>query len=122
MAYFGCLEQHGVTLERRDDGQLRVDKDATAKDPDSLTRAEAACKDRVPPRRDEKPSAKTLAASKAFSACMRRQGFADYPDPDPETGDTRLPASVQSKGMDRLRAAQRSCAPGAGSDSGVLGG
>ena len=58
-AYYGCLEKHGVVMERRDDGKLRVDKDGN-KD-EVLLSAEKQCASLVPDR--EPVAAKDLAAS-----------------------------------------------------------
>ncbi|GAA3069619.1 hypothetical protein GCM10017562_40630 [Streptomyces roseofulvus] len=122
VGYYRCLEDQGVVLEKRDDAQLRVDKDAAAKDPEGMARAEAACKDLLPPRRDAVPPAERLAKAREFSACVRGKGFADYPDPDPETGDVPLPPGIEGTDMERLRVAERACAPGDGTDNGHLGG
>ncbi|MFJ6480959.1 MULTISPECIES: hypothetical protein [unclassified Streptomyces] len=93
-AYYRCLEANGVTLEKRDDGQLRVDKDKY--DAAVETKAQAKCADLLPGREAAAPApADAVAKAKKFSACVRENGFPNYPDPDPKTAVVELTAEEQ---------------------------
>lgn len=120
VAFYRCLESHGVLLEKRDDDQLRVDKDKF--DEAVNIAADAACKhlqpghESVPP-----PSPEQLAKVKKFSVCMRGKGFADYPDPNPATGQVELTPDQQSKfGTTTFRVTAEGCASDA--SGGMAGG
>lgn len=109
-AYYGCLEDQGVVMESRDDGQLRVDKDRN-KD-EALVTAEKQCASLAP---DPEPAAaEDLATAKKFSACMREKGIKDYPDPDPETGEIRYGAEAAHKGDPDFVSAAQACNTGSG--------
>ncbi|MFF4759616.1 hypothetical protein [Streptomyces sp. NPDC001292] len=85
-AYYRCLEKNGLILEARDDGQLRVDKDKN--DDASMTSAEAKCVDLLPDVASPAPAPSAVVAkSRKFSACVRENGFPEYPDPDPTTAE-----------------------------------
>ncbi|MFD7262527.1 hypothetical protein [Streptomyces sp. NPDC059874] len=125
IAYYDCLKDNGVKLTHTDYGAPRVDKD----DPTAiknLPAAQEACKDKVPPPRSPEPAdPKMLAEAQAESKCLREQGVAWYPDPDPVTGyiDDRAVTSEQmvelkTKHVDALR----KCKKDRGSDNAVLGG
>ncbi|MEV8210602.1 hypothetical protein [Streptomyces sp. NPDC079189] len=90
-AYYKCLEKNGLTLETRDDSQLRVDKDKN--DNASMVSAEAKCADLLPDEASAAPAPSAFVAKvRKFSACVRENGFPEYPDPDPTTG--QVDASV----------------------------
>ncbi|TPQ23774.1 hypothetical protein [Streptomyces sporangiiformans] len=111
-AYYSCLKDHGVALEDRDDGQLRVDKDKY--DATVSTKAERACADLLP----DGPAAvgkEILASERRFAACVRENGFPAYPDPDPKTGEPKpskeLTQAIEQQDPDYL-AARKKCEPG----------
>ncbi|MGW1158179.1 hypothetical protein ACWD5Q_17685 [Streptomyces sp. NPDC002513] len=119
-AYYGCLEKHGVVLEKRDDGQLRVDKDKN--EDTSLTGAEAKCADLLPDHVSASPApSEAVAAARNFSACVRKNGFPDYPDPDPKSGQVDLPADqAKTYKTPKFLAISEKCSPGSG--GGIAGG
>ncbi|WP_448318758.1 hypothetical protein [Streptomyces sp. CO7] len=83
--YFACLADQGLPMRDTDSGVPVVD---TAKaDPEKVQQGEKACADKL-----EIPAAdaKELAEARELTACMRRKGIADFPDPDPSTGDHAL--------------------------------
>ncbi|MGW4818409.1 hypothetical protein ACWEP4_05360 [Streptomyces sp. NPDC004227] len=86
VAYYRCLEKNGLTLEARNDGQLRVDKNRN--DDASMGSAQAKCVDLLPDVASAAPAPSAFVAkARKFSACVRENGFPEYPDPDPTTGD-----------------------------------
>lgn len=58
--------------------------DSSKADPAKVKEAESACDSRrsVPPVTPEQ-----LAEAKKLTACMRSNGVADFPDPDPKTAE-----------------------------------
>lgn len=56
--------------------------DSSKADPAKVKEAEVACESRrsVPPA-----TAEELTKAKAYTACMRANGVANFPDPDPKT-------------------------------------
>lgn len=83
--FYACMEQHGLALSRGEDGALHVaDKENPAH-----AAAEAACAPLLPSRPPVQAGPRELAAARQSSACMREQGIAWYPDPDPVTGEVR---------------------------------
>ncbi|MFJ5896636.1 hypothetical protein ACIQFZ_14405 [Streptomyces sp. NPDC093064] len=80
------MEKNGLALEARNDGRLRVDKDQN--DDASMGSAEAKCVDLLPDVASAAPAPGAFVAKvRKFSACVRENGFSEYPDPDPTTGD-----------------------------------
>lgn len=57
--------------------------DSTKADPAKVKEAETACDSRrsIPP-----VTAGQMAEAKAYTECMRANGVANFPDPDPRTG------------------------------------
>ncbi|GGL13810.1 hypothetical protein [Streptomyces flaveus] len=111
-AYYTCLQDQGVALEDRDDGQLRVDKDKY--DATVAGKAERACADLLPDGVTAVDS-ETLASERKFAACVRENGFPAYPDPDPTTGESKpskdLTRAIEQQDPDYL-AARDKCEPG----------
>ncbi|WP_137993148.1 hypothetical protein [Streptomyces vilmorinianum] len=99
-AYYGCLEENGVVLEKRDDGVLRVDKDKGKNDGAAYAAAQAKCADLLtsasPTASASPPSAAFMDHAKKFSACVRANGYPRYPDPDPATGEVKVPAEEEA--------------------------
>ncbi|MEU9413797.1 hypothetical protein [Streptomyces sp. NPDC048272] len=118
--YYRCLESNGVALEKRDDDQLRVDKDKS--DAAVETKAAAKCADLLPGAEPTPPAtSEAVAKAKKFSACVRENGFASYPDPDPTTAKVELSAADQSAyGTTTFQVAARKCSSDA--SGGVVGG
>uniref|UniRef100_A0AAU2JU96 Lipoprotein n=1 Tax=Streptomyces sp. NBC_00049 TaxID=2903617 RepID=A0AAU2JU96_9ACTN len=119
-AYYRCLESNGVTLEKRDDGQLRVDKDKY--DAAVEAKAQTKCVDLLPGQESAAPApAEVVVKAMKFSACVRENGFSDYPDPDPKTAKVELTADQQPKyATPAFQAAAQKCS--SGSSGGVVGG
>uniref|UniRef100_A0AAU2JV68 Secreted protein n=1 Tax=Streptomyces sp. NBC_00049 TaxID=2903617 RepID=A0AAU2JV68_9ACTN len=124
IAYYDCLKGQGVKITHTDYGAPRVDKD----DPSSksISAAQEACKDKIPPPPSpQQADPKTLAAARAESKCLREQGVAWYPDPDPVTGNIDDRA-VTPEQMVELKTqhidALRKCRKDRGDDGAVLGG
>jgi hypothetical protein len=94
-AYYGCLEENGIALEERDDGRLRVDKDKVEEAPHAA--AQAKCANLLPGDAPAAPApAAFVAKTMKFSACVRENGFPEYPDPDPGTGQVDVGADEES--------------------------
>ncbi|MEU9797544.1 hypothetical protein [Streptomyces sp. NPDC051000] len=119
-AYYRCLESNGVALEKRDDDQLRVDKDKS--DAAVETKAAAKCADLLPGAESAPPAtAEAVAKAKRFSACVRENGFAAYPDPNPTTAKVELSAAEQSTyGTTTFQVAAQKCSSDV--SGGVVGG
>ncbi|WP_460332413.1 hypothetical protein [Streptomyces sp. O3] len=111
-AFYKCMEKNGIILEERDD-VLRVDKDKN--DAASQAAAQAKCThlsaDRDAASVAPAPEA-FVAEMKKFSACIRENGFPDYPDPDPKTAEVDLgdDADELYKSPEFMAAAQK-CSP-----------
>ncbi|MFB6620205.1 hypothetical protein ACFCV9_39315 [Streptomyces sp. NPDC056367] len=80
--FFQCLVEKGLPVRGSADGIPLVDWDNA--DPAKAKDAKAACDSRLPVHPLD-PA--VLAQAQQFTACMRAEGFADFPDPDPRTGD-----------------------------------
>ncbi|MFC9393218.1 hypothetical protein ACFTWS_08655 [Streptomyces sp. NPDC057027] len=121
-AYYDCLGAQGLKLQDTGGGQKRVDKDGNK--PDAIAAAERTCAAKLPARGQVDPA--RLEAAKKLSACMRKEGIADYPDPDPATGEVALDGDLgaKMKGDPKVVEALKACSPkGAGGDGGtVVGG
>lgn len=78
--FFRCLEEKGLPMKETDSGIPVVDSDRA--DPVRVKEAEDACASRrsLPP-----VSAEQMAEAREFTACMRANGVARFPDPDPLT-------------------------------------
>lgn len=78
--YFQCVKEQGVPMKDTPSG-IPVADDERATEA-QLKAAEEACRRFVPvaPINDE-----TWAEARRMTACMRANGFPDFPDPDPTT-------------------------------------
>ncbi|WP_328620629.1 hypothetical protein [Streptomyces sp. NBC_00354] len=78
--FFRCLKEKGLPMKETD-SEIPVVDSAKA-DPAKVKEAETACESRrsVPPVTPEQ-----LAEAKELTACMRANGVANFPDPDPRT-------------------------------------
>ncbi|MFJ7158398.1 hypothetical protein ACIQUQ_26140 [Streptomyces sp. NPDC101118] len=85
IAYHDCLKEQGVKIWHTDYGAPRVDKTQPM---EKVLAAQEACKDKLPPGPKPSPaSSARMAEAREETACMRREGVAWYPDPDPVTGE-----------------------------------
>lgn len=105
--FYDCLAEQGLKLVETEGGGRRVDKDANSEK--AQREADKACRSLMPA---ELPVDQAqLKRDRAVSECVRRNGFPDYPDPDPTTG--RLPESEAVKYDTGLHEVLRKCAPAA---------
>ncbi|MFG2408127.1 hypothetical protein ACGFR8_28065 [Streptomyces brevispora] len=125
-AYLKCLEGQGVRLATTPEGVRQVDKDHVRAS--TLKEAERTCADRRPDAAghtgDDGPSAQQLAKARKLSECVRGEGFADYPDPDPKTGEVAMTEELarSAKGDPALVAALQKCGGATGGGGGKVGG
>ncbi|WP_411071346.1 hypothetical protein [Streptomyces sp. cmx-4-25] len=101
-AYFACLADQGLPMKDSGSGVPVVD--AARADAAKVKRAERACADElvVPDA-----GAEELAEARELTACMRRNGVARFPDPDPKTGDHDLEAIGLKDSPDALAALKK---------------
>jgi len=84
-----CMRGEGIVVFETPDGVPTVDQDKTPID--KIAPARAKCRTLEPAATTApKLAQQDLEKRRAYSACLRQHGFADYPDPDPETGEARL--------------------------------
>ncbi|WP_329380925.1 hypothetical protein OG625_16105 [Streptomyces sp. NBC_01351] len=125
IAYHDCLKDNGVKITHTDYGAPRVDKDdPSAKE--NLPAAAEACKDKLPPMPSpQQADPQVIAEARAEAKCLRENGVAWFPDPDPVTGDLNDRA-VTPEQMAELKTqhvdALKKCKTNRGSDNAVLGG
>jgi hypothetical protein len=127
-AYLDCLAGAGVKLTTTSEGVRQIDKDQAAAS--TLKGAERKCVDLLPATAgdgggDGATSPQQLAKARKASDCVRGQGFPDYPDPDPKTGEIPVTEDLAKslKGDPKLVAALQKCGGRSGSSgSGKLGG
>jgi len=90
--YAECRRGQGLTMEQYTDEkgttQSRPDKqrNATAK----INAATEACRTLLPSDGDSAgagPAAADIEAKRQYASCIRDHGVAEFPDPDPRTGD-----------------------------------
>ncbi|MFE0701935.1 hypothetical protein [Streptomyces sp. NPDC058872] len=79
--------------------------DTARADPAEVKEAETACADELA---IPEAGAEELAEARELTACMRRNGIAEFPDPDPKTGDHDL-ESIRLKGSPEAVAAMKKC-------------
>ncbi|MFD3936083.1 hypothetical protein ACFWSF_13835 [Streptomyces sp. NPDC058611] len=78
--FFRCLKEKGLPMKETDSGIPVVDSGRA--DPAKVREAEGACEN----RRSAPPvSAEQRAEAREFTACIRANGIAGFPDPDPWT-------------------------------------
>ncbi|MFD9307210.1 hypothetical protein ACFWCB_31840 [Streptomyces sp. NPDC060048] len=112
-AFFRCMEDQGVPMRDTGSGVRVVDESAA--DPAKVREAERSCESHrvVPPVGDEQ-----MAQAVKFTACMRENGFPDFPDPDPRTARHDM-GEVDVKGSAQGPAALQKCG---GTPGGQVGG
>ncbi|MFD9410877.1 hypothetical protein ACFWBN_28170 [Streptomyces sp. NPDC059989] len=100
-AYFQCLKDKGLPMKDTPSGIPVVDDSA---DPDKVKEADRACESLVPVA---PVSAEQHAEARDFTACMRANGIAEFPDPDPRTARhdyEHLDLKGSREGVDALQA------------------
>jgi hypothetical protein len=106
-----CYRSHGVPMQdpqRLPGGRTRIgggDYERTVSR-DVLARADEACASLRPRLPAGEANAK-LSAARAESACVRKHGVPDYPDPDSSGALPELPASVRQN--PKLEEAKATC-------------
>lgn len=121
--YGDCLKEAGLVLEDREDGQIRLDKHRNSEEKQRV--GAKNCRALLPNEKSP-PSmnAEQLRKAQEFSACMRREGIAGYPDPDPGTGEADVVGNLGSsvKENPAFNAALQSCGGRDSSTNSVIGG
>ncbi|MFF5633727.1 hypothetical protein [Streptomyces sp. NPDC012825] len=121
-AYYRCLERNGLVLEKRDDGQLRVDKDVNEEA--TMLEAQLKCQDQLPtgvPEVTAPVPSQFLARAEEVTACLRENGFLEYPDP--ATGEAKLTDEQRKQyRTPEFQVALAKCAPGEGAAGDMVGG
>jgi hypothetical protein len=108
--YVGCLRGHGIDLpDPAPGGRGKVV--IPDRNQQGLDEALSACR-QYAPESESNPEA-AMASARAYAACMRENGLADFPDPDPDKGPV-FPKSFQSNPA--YEAANRACAHHLGLD------
>ncbi|MFD9723968.1 hypothetical protein [Streptomyces sp. NPDC059072] len=76
-----------MPITHTDYGAPRVDKDKP-QPPEKEAAAQKACESKLPPPpKPQQASPERLAAARKESSCLRAEGIAWYPDPDPVTAE-----------------------------------
>ncbi|MEV0746320.1 hypothetical protein OG345_16565 [Streptomyces sp. NBC_01220] len=109
-AYYACLKGEGIPLETTDGGALRVEKGKGNNA--ALLTAEKKCVGLLPSPSMVPASKEDMARARKLSACLRKHGVKDYPDPAPN-GDFPLSneLSYKMKTNPDYRAAREICDP-----------
>lgn len=96
IAYHDCLEKQGVAIVHTEYGAPRIDKTKPWN-----AAAVQACESMLPPPPSPEPvGAESLAAARKESACLRAEGVAWYPDPNPVTGEVEQKDATQEQWAD----------------------
>ena len=120
-AYYRCLEKQGMALEVTDSGHLRVDKDkAAAAGAAKQQAAEDKCRSKLPGTTQGPASADALDAARKITACFRKNGVPEYPDPDPKTAEIKLTDELVAKVKRDFADVAAKCSPADG--PGIVGG
>ncbi|RPF34212.1 hypothetical protein [Streptomyces sp. TLI_185] len=121
VAYYRCLEKQGMALEVTDSGHLRVDKDkAAAAGAAKQQAAEDECRSKLPESTQGQASADALEAARKITACFRKNGVPEYPDPDPKTAEIKLSDELVAKVKRDFADVAAKCSPADG--PGIVGG
>lgn len=123
-----CMRDNGVRAFPDPDasGQLTIDAVANGSSVDTSTaafkQAVTACKDLEPAGfTGDKRTAEQQQAGLRFAQCIRDNGVADFPDPDPNgplVDTNRIPSAARPGGIGMLNAAMQKCR-GAAAAAGV---
>ena len=103
LRYTRCMREHGVPMLDPDaNGDIRgADGSKGAVDQATVTSAEQACRQYRPV--DATLDGLRLEKAREYSRCMRRNGVADFPDPD-ANGDVHLPDEITDPDYDHAKA------------------
>ncbi|MFI6320363.1 hypothetical protein ACIBG8_22710 [Nonomuraea sp. NPDC050556] len=108
LKYAQCMRSHGIANFPDPEGtQVGVKAQAGSDlDPKSqpFIAADAACRHFIPARQGD--PAKLKAEALKFSACMRKNGYPDFPDPN---ADGTLDLKVQGMDSPQYKAAVQAC-------------
>lgn len=125
-----CMRDNGIRdfPDPNASGELTIDQIANGSSLDTTSaafeQAMSACKDLQPAGfTGEKRTKTEQQGALAFAKCMRENGVADFPDPEPDAplvNTNLIPSTKGSGGMDALHAAMGHCEDEAG-DAGVTG-
>ena len=105
-----CMREHGVPEpdpQIQADGSIGIgggDYDKSSIDADTLSLAQAACRQHDPIRNGPDYDRK-VAGMREYSRCMRANGVEDFPDPNPD-GSIRLPQEQTDPDYDQ---AEQTC-------------
>jgi hypothetical protein len=122
VAYYRCLEKHGMALEVTDSGHLRVDKaKAAAADAAKQQAAEDKCRSKLPDSTQSQAPADAVKAAREITACFRENGVPEYPDPDPRTAQVKLSDELAAKVKRDFADVAAKCSP-ADTRPGIVGG
>jgi hypothetical protein len=110
--YTDCLRQQGVTMldGTTEEGMPQIDKIRTP-----VEKAEAAfekCRAYLPTgEAPPRPLPADIEARQRHAACVRSHGVAEYPDPDPQTGEPAVTDQLarRLKNHPRLQSALEAC-------------
>jgi hypothetical protein len=84
-----CMHDHGVDVQTGPKGDVAIQ--ASPADKRRAITATEACQAYLPGGGEKlKLSPEDIEKLRQLSQCIRDHGFADWPDPDPETGQMRL--------------------------------
>jgi hypothetical protein len=119
VTFANCMRTNGVSQFPDPDasGELTADGIANNSSVDTnsaaWTKALGACKDLEPAGfTGTKRTAAEQATSLKFAQCIRQNGVADFPDPDPNgplIDTNRIPSSNSKAGMAAINAAMKKC-------------
>lgn len=128
MQFAECMRDNGVRAFPDPDasGQLTIDAVANGSSVDTSTaafeQAVSACRDLEPAGfTGDKRTAEQQQAGLRFAQCIRDNGVADFPDPDPNgplVDTNRIPSAARPGGIGMLDAAMQKC-HGAAAAAGV---
>ena len=110
--YRDCLERHGIPLldYPTGEGLPQIDKGRTSTE--KLSAAFEECRAYLPTGGDIVRLPQTdIEAWRRYAACIRENGVADYPDPDPRGGEQRVGEELGRRLKDdpKLPAALEAC-------------
>jgi hypothetical protein len=116
-----CLREHGLDVADPEDGKPpTINQDSGAEQ--EVKAATEACREYAPTR-DRTLSSEDVDKLRRVAACMRENGFPDFPDPDPDQGGISID---DDSGIDtrspEFTAAQERCGMGGPPPSSAPGG
>jgi hypothetical protein len=110
--YAQCLRQHGVSVP--DPSQGKGVQISTPNQPQAKAAAQA-CQQYAVGADNGGKAAASVPQDRAFAACMRQHGIADFPDPEPTNGLVVPKSVLQAPGY---QAAGRACDSSVGKNGG----